>query len=204
MIGGNAEFERGKNKDLLVASDLEDGAVAVADVETLLAIEGNAGGYTHAFRIRRYTSVGSHAIHGAVVAGRHIHIPLAVEGDGGGVHHLGDERFDVIVSVNLEDRDRNFLTARARECGVNVALMIKCGAGYGVKILGDWHSNFDGVGIADVTVCRDHDRARCSAFGYAGNQKRIGADDDGCFEITKLYERTVKILGPQAGAADAE
>src|SRR5271167_667942 len=33
MIGGNTGLERGKHKDLLIARDLEDGAVAVADVE---------------------------------------------------------------------------------------------------------------------------------------------------------------------------
>src|SRR5580704_12402084 len=37
VVGGNAELEGGENKDLLVARDLEDGAVAVANVETLLA-----------------------------------------------------------------------------------------------------------------------------------------------------------------------
>src|SRR6266568_376105 len=34
VIGGNAGLERGKDKDLLVARDLEDGTVPVTDVET--------------------------------------------------------------------------------------------------------------------------------------------------------------------------
>src|ERR1700722_9061342 len=39
MVSRNADFERGEDKDLLIAGNLEDGAVAVADVKTLLAIK---------------------------------------------------------------------------------------------------------------------------------------------------------------------
>src|SRR5579859_3513346 len=35
VIGRDTEFERGENEDLLVARDLEDGSIAVADVEAL-------------------------------------------------------------------------------------------------------------------------------------------------------------------------
>ena len=70
VIGGDAELERGKDEDLLVAGDLEDGAVAVADVETLLAIEGDAGGDAHAFGVGGHGSVGSDAIDRAVVSAK--------------------------------------------------------------------------------------------------------------------------------------
>ena len=68
VVGGNAELERGKDKDLLIARDFEDGAVAVADVKALVAIEGDAGGDAHAFGIGRGGAVGSDAVDSAVEA----------------------------------------------------------------------------------------------------------------------------------------
>src|SRR5208283_3008323 len=51
VIGGNARLQRRENKNLPVASNLENGSATVADVEILLAIEGNAGGDPHAFGV---------------------------------------------------------------------------------------------------------------------------------------------------------
>src|ERR1051326_3137660 len=51
VIGGDARLERGKNVDLAVAGNALDGAAAVTDVEVLFSIEGQAGGYAHAFRV---------------------------------------------------------------------------------------------------------------------------------------------------------
>ncbi len=114
-----------KTKTCWSRANLEDGSVAVADVEALLAIEGDAGGDAHAFRVGGHGAVGGHAIDGAVKARRDVHLSLAVEGDGGGVHHLGDERLHVVVGVDLEDRDGNFLSARAGERDVDVALGVE-------------------------------------------------------------------------------
>src|SRR5450631_4702288 len=74
VIGGDAGFERGENEDLLVGRDLEDGAVAIADVETLRAVKRDPCGDAHAFRISRRGSVGSHLMDGTVEAGRDIHL----------------------------------------------------------------------------------------------------------------------------------
>src|SRR5579859_5493307 len=49
MVGGDAGFQRGKDKNLPVAGNLENGSAAVAYVEIFFAIEGNAGGDAHAF-----------------------------------------------------------------------------------------------------------------------------------------------------------
>src|ERR1700719_765061 len=111
VIGGDADFERGKDKDLLVASDLEDGSIAVADVETLIAIEGDPRGDTHAFRVSGHRSIRGDAIDGAVEARRHIHLTLTIEGDGSRIHHFRNEGFDGVVGIDLEDGDRNFLAA---------------------------------------------------------------------------------------------
>src|ERR1039457_1225279 len=43
VIGGNARLQGREDKNLAVASDLENGSAAVADVEILRGIEGNAG-----------------------------------------------------------------------------------------------------------------------------------------------------------------
>src|ERR1700739_753249 len=120
MIGGDAHFERGKEKVLLVASDLEDGAIAVADVETLIAVEGYPRGDTHAFRVGGHGSVAGDAIDGAVEARGDIHLSLAIEGDGSCIHHFRDEGLDGVVGIDLEDGDRNFLATRTGNGGVDV------------------------------------------------------------------------------------
>src|SRR5271169_4888899 len=48
VISRYAGFERGKDEDLLDGRNLEDGAVTVADVETLLAIKCDTSGHAHA------------------------------------------------------------------------------------------------------------------------------------------------------------
>ena len=159
VIGGDAGFESGEDEDLLVAGDFEDGAVAVADVETLFAIEGDAGGHAHAFGVGGHGSVGRDAVDGAIEARRNIHLALAIEGDGGGIHHLGDEGLDVVVGVDLEDGDRNFLAARTGESDVDIAFGVEGGVGHGVQIFGDGDSDLHRVGIADVAVGSDDDRA---------------------------------------------
>ena len=111
MIGGNAGLERGEDEHLLVAGNLENSAAAVADIEILFAVKSNSGGDSHAFGVGCHGAVGRHAIDGAVIARRSIHLALAIEGDGGGVHHLGHERFYGVVGVDLEDGDGNFLAS---------------------------------------------------------------------------------------------
>src|SRR5579864_8793633 len=167
VIRRNADFKGRKDEDLLIASNLKDGAVAVADVEALLAIERNPGGHAHAFRVGGHGAVGSDPIDGAIVARRDIHLSLAVEGDGGGVHHVINERLDGVVGIDLKDGDWDLLAAGTRDCGVNVAFGVQRGIGYRVKIFGDGDGDLDGVRVAHVAVRGDYDRARGSAFGDA-------------------------------------
>src|SRR5882762_4023116 len=51
VVGGDAWLQRRKNKNLPVASNLENGSAAVADVEILRCIEGYPGCYPHAFGV---------------------------------------------------------------------------------------------------------------------------------------------------------
>ena len=53
MIGGDAGLQRGKDKDLPVPRNLEDGAAAVAHVKIALGIEGDPGGDSHALGVNR-------------------------------------------------------------------------------------------------------------------------------------------------------
>src|SRR5580658_2429471 len=73
-----------------------------------------------------------------------------------------------------------------------------------MKIFGDGHADFHGMGIADMAIGRDHDGARGRSFGDARDQKSLGADDNGSFKVAKVYFRTVEFVRPQARAGDAE
>ena len=55
-------LQRGEDEDLAVGADLENGAAAVAHVQVLLAVEGDAGGHAHAFHVDRHVAVGRHLV----------------------------------------------------------------------------------------------------------------------------------------------
>src|ERR1035438_10329226 len=44
VVGRHGLLQGGEDEDLAVGTDLEDGSGAVADIEVLLAVEGQAGG----------------------------------------------------------------------------------------------------------------------------------------------------------------
>src|SRR5438874_3124965 len=121
MIGRDARLQSSKDKNLPIAPDLADSPAAVADIEILLAVKGDAGGDAHAFRIRRHGAIGRDLIHRAIESGRDVHLAFAVESDTGGVHHLGEERFHRVAGVNLVDGDRRLLATRGRKCDEDIS-----------------------------------------------------------------------------------
>src|SRR5260370_578693 len=53
VIGGDARLQRREDKNLAVASDLENGSAAIADIEIFRGIEGNPGRDSHALGVGR-------------------------------------------------------------------------------------------------------------------------------------------------------
>ena len=104
---------------------------------------------------------------------------MIVEGQAGGVHHLGDERLHGEVQIDLVDRDRHLLAARAAEGGVDVAEGVDRGVGDRVQVLGDQHADIAGPGFAGLPGAFDHQVARRSALGNARDDEGIRADHDG-------------------------
>ena len=204
MIRRDAHFERGKNEDLLIARDLEDGAVAVTDVQTLFAVEGDASGDSHAFGVRRHGAVLRDTIDGTVEARRDVHQPLAVEGNGRWVHHLRYERLHVVVGIDLKDRDRDFLPSRSGERGIDVAFGIDRRIGNGMEILGDRDCDLHRLRVADVSVGCDNDWTGSRAFGNACYNECVGADDDRSFVVSEFNFGAPQLRWAQAGAGDAQ
>ncbi len=77
------------------------------------------------------------------MARRNIHLAFAVEGNRGGVHHVAEEWLHVIVGIDLEDRDWNFLAARSGKSHIDVAFAVERGIGDRMKIVGDRNRNFN-------------------------------------------------------------
>ena len=73
-----------------------------------------------------------------------------------------------------------------------------------MKIFGDGNGDLHGVRIADVAVGGDDDGTGGCAFGNARDQKGVGADDDGSFEVAEFHFGAMQFLRTQAGARDAE
>ena len=141
VIGGDAGLESGEDVDLAIASDLEDGAAAVADEEIFLGVEGDASGDAHAFGVGGHGAVRGDAIHRAVEARGDVEMAGAIEGHAGRVHHLAEERLDAVVGIDLVDRHRNLLAARPGEGDVEIAFVIDGGIGDRMQVLGDRHGD---------------------------------------------------------------
>src|SRR6266849_5302865 len=156
MIGRNAGLERSEYENLAVAGDLEDGPAAVAHIEVLSAVEGDAGGDTHALGIRGHGAVGSNTVYGAIMPRRDVHLAGTVKGDTGGVHHLAEEGPHGVAGIDLEDRDGDFLSAASREGSKDIAFMIESGIGDGMQVFRHRGGNAKFVGIAAGAVGDDH------------------------------------------------
>src|SRR5258708_21189802 len=81
VICRDARLQSGEHEDLLVAANLKNGAAAVANVEILIAIKGDAPGDSHALGISGHGSVRRHTVDRAVMPGGNIHLPLSIEGN---------------------------------------------------------------------------------------------------------------------------
>ena len=184
VVGGDGRLERGEDENLAVGADLEDRAAAVADIEILLAVESNSGGNPHAFDENGHVAVGRRLVHETVVAAGDVEHALGVESQASGIHEVVDERLHGEVQVDLVDRYRNLLPARAAEGGVDIAERIDGRIGDGVEVLGDQNADIAGPGIAGLLAALDHQPSGRGALGDAGNHERIRADDHGRADFT--------------------
>src|SRR5438552_18941000 len=92
MVGRDTRLECRKYEDFFFGIDLEDASATVADVEVAIAIERNAGGNTHPFRIQLRASGLVHSIHIAFIPARDEQFARQAEREPGGVHDVCDKR----------------------------------------------------------------------------------------------------------------
>jgi hypothetical protein len=149
-------------------------------------------------------SVGSYAIDGAVVARGDVEESVGVDGEAGGIHHLGDVGLDVVTGVDLIDSDGNFLSACAGEGAVDVSFGVDCGIGDGMEIVGNGQSHADLLRIAAGAVGGDSDGARGRAFGDTCDNEFVGADDNTAVNFTEGDARPTKFLWAKMTAEDTD
>src|ERR1019366_79377 len=155
--GRDAWFDHREHEDLPVASDLEDGPTAIADVQIAFAIERDTGGHSHAFGVRSYVAAFGRTIDGAVITRRDIQAAVMPEGHASWIHHLGYEGLHIMTGVDAEDRHGHFLSPRSGKRSVDIALGINRWIGDRMQILRDWHGNPHLARIAAVAVgCDNH------------------------------------------------
>ena len=176
MISGDRRLERGENVNLARGTDFEDRAAAVADVQILLLVEGDARGNPHPLHIDRWRSVGAGLVHDAVVAAGNIERPVAPKSKPRRVHHVGDERCHRIVQADLVNRHRRLLAAGAAETGVNVAKLVDRRIGHRMQVVGDGNAYVAGPRRAGLTVASHGQLPRGSAFGHSHHDVRIRSD----------------------------
>src|ERR1700751_4318850 len=152
VIGRDARFQGGEYKRLAIAIDLEDGSTAVAHVQVLLTVESNPGCDSHALGVGRHGAVRCDAINGAIMAGGNVHLAVAIEGDGGWVHQVAEKWLHGVVGIDLEERDRNLLSAAAREGDEDVAFGVDRGVGYRMQVVGDRDRDANLARVADRSV----------------------------------------------------
>src|SRR6202034_3165121 len=87
------------------------------------------------------------AVDGAFGAGAGIEVTVGVEGKGGDVEQVVDERPDLEVAVDAEDGDGDALAARAGDHGEEVVVLVDGGVGDEVELFRHRHAD---VGVEDV------------------------------------------------------
>src|ERR1700730_2927089 len=174
MISGDTWLKSSEDKDLTVGADLKNGPAAVADIKILRAVKGNAGSDAHTLGIGRHGPIRSDAVYGSIKARGNVHLTAWIESDRGSVHQVCQKWLDVVVGVDLEDGDWNFLSSAPGKTNVDVPFSVQRGVGHGVQILGNWNSNFNLMRIAGVSIGRDHDGAGGCSRRYARDQEFVG------------------------------
>ena len=133
---------------------------------------------------------------------RDIHLSRAIESDRRGVHHVAEKRLDVVVRVDLVDRDLNLLPARSGECHVDIAFCVQSGACDRMQIFGDRRGNPDLVRITGMTIRRHNHRAgRCSRR-HTRHQEIIGTYEHCALNRTETHPRTPQFLRAQSATDD--
>src|ERR1019366_3027757 len=98
----------------------------------------------------------------------------------GVIHEVVDERLRGEVEIDLVDGHRDLLAARSAEGGEDIAERIDGGVGHGMQAVGYQDADVAGPGLAGPGAAADDQFAGGSALRHAGDDKRIGADDDRC------------------------
>src|SRR4029077_1102353 len=198
VIGRDADLQSRKDEDLLVARDFEDCAVAVANVKAFVTIKGDAGSDSHTFGVGGHGAIRGDPIHGAIVAGRDVHVSLAIEGDGCGIHQFRRQWLYGVIGIYFVDGDRNLLAAGTGEGSENVALGVEGRVADEMEVLRDWNRNFDSLSVAHMPVGGDDHLTGGRAVRDPDDEKGIGADDDGTFVFAELDLRSNKFRRAQS------
>src|ERR1700677_1580509 len=174
VIRGEGSLDGGEDKYFAVGSDFENRAAAIADVEAAAFVERKASGDAHALDPLHGAAIGRDAVHGAVVAAGNEEIAVTIDGQAGGVHHLGDEGFYYVARSDFVERDGNFLAALAAEGDVDIAFGVHRGAGDGMQIVGNMRAERHGKWRAFDAAHAHADGSSCCAIGNARDQEIFG------------------------------
>src|SRR5580658_3904068 len=148
MVRGDGRLQRGENVNLARLADFEHRAAAIADVQVLFRIKGDAGGHAHPFHVDRHIAGGSGLINDAVVAAGYVECAGLVERQASSVHDFAGEGFRVVVQIDLVDRHGRLLAAGSAEGDVDVAERVHSRVADRIEIFGNLDSDVAGPGLA--------------------------------------------------------
>jgi hypothetical protein len=111
---------------------------------------------------------------------------------------------DLVVCIDFENSDGNFLSARAGEGDEEVAFAVEGGVGDRMQFLGDGDSDADFDGVTLVAVGADDDGAGGSIFGDGGHDEIVGAHEDGSGDVADLDGGALIVWRSQRSAAEAD
>src|SRR5262249_22705561 len=200
MIGRNTRFEGREDEGLAVTGNLKDRAAAIANVEIVLAIEGDASRNAHAFGVRRHRPIGCDPVDRTVLSRGNVHLSFPIKGNTVRIHQLREEGLYVIAGINLVDRDRYFLSTRSGEGDEEIAFVIQSGVRDRMKILGDRYCHFQVQGIARGFVGNHDHRTRVCAFGNSSDNKIVGRDDHAAGLVAETDPGSAHLRGSQPSA----
>src|SRR5277367_5718911 len=146
MVGGNRRLECGKDKDLTLRADLEDGPAAVSDVKISRRIESEACRDAHPLHEDAHAAAGRRPVNDAIEPARNIEHAFTIESQSGRVHQVRDERLHIEVEIDLIDGDRHLLSTRSAYRAEDISERVDSGIGDRMKVFRDHDANVAGVG----------------------------------------------------------
>src|SRR5260370_11701913 len=127
-------------------------------------------------------------------------IALCVERQACGIYERSDKRLHGVAGINLVERNRNPLAARAAESDINIPGGIHCWMADRMQVVGDLESDGDRERLAFALRVHDLDGVAVGVFRYARDQAVAAGQRKRRFGLAEADQRAAAVARSESTA----